>query len=362
MLTLYGLKVSYFTGKMEAYLRVKGIPFRFQSMTGMQFQRDFPKKLRALQMPVVELDDGRLMTDSSPMIDWLEGETDGPSILPHAPAMAFFARLIEDYADEYLWRPAMHYRWSYWESADLLRRQIADELAGDVPLPYRLKLFNIYRRQRGIFVKGDGVSKQTWDHVEDAYLSLLAMLEPIFARRAFLFGARPCLADIGLMGPLLRHFSMDPVPSKIMRETAPHVMEWVMRVWNARLADLPEDLPDMLPEDLWPLIAQIGATHLPFLNANAAAVARGAKTHSVTAQGVTYDKLPSSAYRVWCLENLHKAYAGLEGAAKAHVDAVLDTTGAAAALHEKSGLKSGYNETGQVPFGAKSRAVFHHFS
>ncbi|MGC6521446.1 MAG: glutathione S-transferase N-terminal domain-containing protein, partial [Candidatus Micropelagos thuwalensis] len=152
MLTLYGLKVSYFTGKMEAYLRVKGIPFRFQSMTGMQFQRDFPKKLGALQMPVVELDDGRLMTDSSPMIDWLEGETDGPSILPHAPAMAFFARLIEDYADEYLWRPAMHYRWSYWESADLLRRQIADELAGDVPLPYRLKLFNIYRRQRGIFV------------------------------------------------------------------------------------------------------------------------------------------------------------------------------------------------------------------
>lgn len=28
MLTLYGLKISYFTGKMEAYLRAKQIPCR----------------------------------------------------------------------------------------------------------------------------------------------------------------------------------------------------------------------------------------------------------------------------------------------------------------------------------------------
>lgn len=235
MLTLYGLKVSYFTGKMEAYLRAKRIPFAFQSITATQFMKSFPAQLGALQMPVIELADGRLMTDTTPMIDWLEGQYPDRPIVPEDPAMAFFARLIEDYADEYLWRPAMHYRWSYWESAELLRRQIVDELARDVPLPGFLKRWRTYRRQRDFFVRRDGVNAATWGHVEQAYLRLLEILDPIFARRDYLLGGRVTLADIGLMGPLLRHFSMDPVPSKIMRETAPHVMAWVMRVWTSEI-------------------------------------------------------------------------------------------------------------------------------
>ena len=32
------------------------------------------------------------------------------------------SRLLEDYADEWLWRPAMHYRWSY--EADARRAAI----------------------------------------------------------------------------------------------------------------------------------------------------------------------------------------------------------------------------------------------
>ena len=356
MLTLYGLKVSYFTGKMEAYLRAKRIPFTFQSMTAKQFMQEFPEKLGALQMPVMQLADGRLMTDSTPMIDWLEREYPDRAILPEDPALAFFARLIEDYADEYLWRPAMHYRWSYWESAQLLRWQIVDEIGRDVPVPGFLKRWRTYRRQRDFFVRRDGVNGQTWDHVEDAYLGLLRMLDPVFARRDFLLGDRVTLADIGLMGPLLRHFSMDPVPSKIMRETAPHVMAWVMRVWTAGDRDW-GTLPETLPEDVYPLIAQICQTHLPSLNANAAAVAEGAAFYAVSLQGTAYDKLPSSHYRVWCLQELQRHYHALDAAAKAKVDAVLGD--GRAHLLEKDGVKSGYNEDGAAPFGAQSLAVHH---
>lgn len=361
MLTIYGVKVSYFTGKMEAYLRMKEIPFRYCAITMTQFEKTFPKILGAQQIPVIELDDGRFMTDTSPMIDWFEGEYRDQPILPSSPAMAFFARLIEDYADEYLWRSAMHYRWSYSESGDLLSRQLVNEAMDDIHLPKWIKNRMIYRRQLSTFVKGDGVTRHTWAHVEDAYLRLLAILDPILAKRSFLFGARPCLADVGLMGPLLRHFSMDPVPSKIMRENAPHVMEWVMRVWNAKLSELPDDLPTMLPDDLKPLIRQIGETHLAALNANADAAVAGQKTHSAVLQGTQYENLPSSHYRVWCLTELHRHFAKLVGEDKAHVEAVLRETGAMAHFTEKTGLTSNYNEDGQIPFGSQSLAVFPHF-
>ena len=360
MLTLYGLKISYFTGKMEAYLRAKRIPFAFQSITAKQFMQEFPKQVGALQMPVVALADGRLMTDSTPMIDWLEGAYPDRPILPEDPAMAFFARLIEDYADEYLWRPAMHYRWSYWESAELLRRQIVDEIGRDVPLPGFLKRWRTYRRQRDFFVRRDGVNAQTWDHVEQAYLRLLAMLDPILARRDYLMGGRVTLADIGLMGPLLRHFSMDPVPSKIMRETAPHVMAWVMRVWTAGDRDWGE-LPDAVPQDLTPLITEIGETHLASLNANAAAWADNPKLgfYDMTLQGTAYKKVPLSHYRVWCLEELQRHYQALDAAARDRVDGVLAAGGVDNALLAQDGVKSGYNENGTAPFGENSLAVHH---
>ncbi len=359
MLTLYGLKISYFTGKMEAYLRAKQIPFEYQSMTAKQFMTEFPAETGALQMPVMRLADGRLITDSTPMIDWLEGEYPARPILPADPGLAFFARLIEDYADEYLWRPAMHYRWSYWESAQLLRRQIVDEIGLDVPVPGFLKRWRTYRRQRDFFVRRDGVNAQTWGHVEDAYLGLLRMLDPIFARRDYLLGGRVTLADIGLMGPLLRHFSMDPVPSKIMRETAPHVMAWVMRVWTAGDRDWGDELPNELPQDVLPLIKQIGETHLVSLNENARAHENGAAFYSVTMQGTYYDKLPVSAYRVWCLEELQRHYFALPQAAQKTVSDILKSQNALDVLLAEQNIVSGYNRDGAAPFGKGSLAVHH---
>jgi hypothetical protein len=54
-LTVYGSKVSYYTGKLEAYLRYKEIPYRFQAMTAEHFNHIVPDKTGAQQMPAVEL-------------------------------------------------------------------------------------------------------------------------------------------------------------------------------------------------------------------------------------------------------------------------------------------------------------------
>jgi hypothetical protein len=90
-------------------------------------------------------------------------------VIPGDPLQAFVSRLVEDYAEEWLWRPAMHFRWSYRQDALLLSRKIADELLRGIPLPGSLKRFVMRQRQGGFYVRRDGVNRETWDHVEAIY-------------------------------------------------------------------------------------------------------------------------------------------------------------------------------------------------
>ena len=55
-------------------------------------------------MPLVELLDGRFMTDTTPMIAWFEAQHPEPPVIPRDPLLAFASRLLEDYAEEWLWR------------------------------------------------------------------------------------------------------------------------------------------------------------------------------------------------------------------------------------------------------------------
>mgnify|MGYP000341698698 CR=1 FL=1 len=358
MVKVYGLKVSYFTGKLEGYLRYKEIPHEFVSMTVKQFTKTIPAKTGAMQMPAVELVDGRWMTDTSPMIDWFELQHPKHPILPADPVQAFLCRLIEDYADEWLWRPAMHYRWSYPVSSKLLARQIVDEMTRDVPAPAWLKRRRTEKRQHLNFVVRDGVTKDTWANVEQGYTTLLSILNKVFEVRPFLFGDRPTLADIGLFGPLFRHFSMDPKPAVIMRETAPGVMAWVYRLWNARASKLDGEFVSGVPMDLMSLFREIAETHLEALNANALAYARGDKLYNVDIQGAPYQNLQTSQYRVWCLEQLQQRFNEVPDAKKDELSNVLEASGCLEPLMRITDLDSGYNLNGEAPFGETSLPVF----
>jgi glutathione S-transferase len=354
---VYGLKVSYFTGKLESYLRYKEIPHEFCTATSEYFRKILPEKTGALQVPAVELPDGRWMTDTSPIIDWFETQYREHPILPVDPVQAFLARLIEDYADEWLWRPAMHYRWSYPTSSKLLRRQIVDEMGVDANAPNWVLRLVTERRQYRNFVAMDGVNDATRAHVEQGYLNLLSTFSDILKHRPFVFGQRPSLADIGLMGPLLRHFSMDPVPAVIMRETAPAVMEWVYRMWNAKASQIEGGFVDGVPDDLSPLLKEIGETHLQNLCANAEAWASGKASFGVALQRTQYTDVPTSRYRAWCLEKLQRRFKELDDASRATVTKLLEQQGCLEPLLHVKEPRSNYDPDGQAPFG-RSIAVY----
>lgn len=347
MLKLYGCSVSYFTGKLEAYFRYKGLAYELIPAV--------PEALRersgAAQMPALELPDGRWLTDSTPIIDWFEQQHPNHPIMPAEPLMGFVGRLIEDYADEWLWRPAMHYRWSYAADRELLSRKLGDELLADKSWPGWVKRLAIRNRQLGTFVKGDGIDKASAKHAEQSYFRVLDCLSAVLQQRPFLLGERPSLADMGLMGPMLRHFSHDPTPAALMQQRAPLVWEWVARMWNAKGEDHGDTVLLTEPDEpLMALLQEIGRTHLPYYVQNAEAFAAGQSRFDATIEQVLYPKARVSRYRVWCLEQLRGHFDELNDSVQGQLEQLLKQAGCWQPFWQAEGLNSRFNIENKVPF------------
>jgi len=340
-LTLYGSTISYFTGKLEAALRYKEIAYRLVPMRSQEQRGLIPKATGVFQMPALQLEDGRWLTDSTGILQWLDQAYPQYPLMPQDPVLRFVSLLLEDYADEWLWRPAMHYRWHYAGDATRLSRHISEELLSDMPGPEWLKQFFVRQRQRRLFTVGDGVSAQTLAHVEGIYLRTLDTLESIFAARPFMLGERPSLVDIGFFGPMFRHFSQDPTAAAILHARAPLTKAWVARMWASRGSLALGYWEQAAPADWAPLLRDVGEAYLPYLLANAKAVAQGQSRFDVTVQACTYRQVRTSRYRLWCLELLQHHFAALSESQRADLKSVLGDSGITQALRAKLPTRSG---------------------
>ncbi len=346
---LYGVTVSYFTGKIETYLRYKGIAYDWDQPFG---DRERIMKLAgAMQVPLIELDDGRWLQDSTPMIRYFEKEHPDRPVLPQDPVVRFIALLIEDYADEWLWRSAMHYRWSFPRGRALLGRILVEEITGHMKfLPASLRRLIMRTRQRVGYVVNDGVTRETVAHVEQGYHNALANMTRLLEDNPYLLGKTPSVADIGLMGPMLRHFSQDPDPAQIMRYEAPAVFEWVARTWNAGATTGATEFNWSIPDSAQPMLQEIAETHLVQLRENAAAFHRGESLFEMTVQGCHYRKITVSQYRVYCLERLREEFDLLDEQAKAAVKALLAYPGSELLWDRSQAADSGHDVERLAPF------------
>jgi len=333
-LIVYGTTASYYTGKLEAYLRAKGISYRLEAFTRLNMERCV-QHTGIMQIPQVECPDGSWLVDTTLILDHLEQVHPHPAVSPRDPALKFISRLLEDFADEWLWRPAMYYRWVFPETARLMSAWLAEHLEQS-KLPMWMKRRYWRRRQYKRFVAGDGVTETTRNSVETAYLETLAALEPIFDNRPYLLGERPTEADFGFFASLFRHFFSDPAPARLMRAQAPAVQQWVARMWNLtpeRIAS--QTLPEDLPQDLAGLLKLVTRDYLPYLAANANAYAEGKRQVSYAVQGVLFED-PVKPYRVWCRDRLQRFATELDAVALARVQQALGSGAPITALMEPS--------------------------
>ncbi|MDP3404127.1 MAG: glutathione S-transferase family protein [Brevundimonas sp.] len=323
MLIVHGLDLSYFTGKLEGYLRAKGLAYRLQEMDTRAFRR-LGRITGVRQMPQLELPDGRWMTDTVRIMDTLEVEHPEPTLTPADPVCALIAGLIETFGDEHLWRPALYYRWACADDARLMSGRLAQGMLRDVPGPLALKRQFILMRQRAHYLRGEGVTATNRLEIEADYLDLLDALEPVLRRRDWVLGPAPTRADIGLFGPLFRHFHCDPTPGRILRARAPAVAAWVTRLWALEGVPAADARSlDQIPDDLAPLFALIRTRFLPELVANAMAVATGQGDVVHHLSRTAPIRYRSNPYRAARLARLQRDHVALETPARARVTAIL---------------------------------------
>lgn len=335
---LIGAPVSYYTAKVRAYLRYKQIP-HFEVQATREVYRDVIVPRTGVRfIPVLITADDVAVQDSAAIIDHLEARHAGPNIVPQDGVARVIAALLETYADEWLVLPAMHYRWNVPEN-----RAYAMEEFGRLSLPTAT-----LEEQRAVGEKlagpfagalpALGVSASTVAAIEQSYEALLDELNAHFATNNFLLGELPCRGDFALFGPLYAHLYRDPASGRMMRERAPRVAEWVLRMRDPE----PSGADHVCAPTLEPILARMFREFGPVLQGTWTKLAdarpdpdgflpRAIGRHSFRLQDATGERAiyPFNAYR---FQSAQDAYGKLTDAERLRADALLERAGGLALM------------------------------
>ena len=346
---LYKMDVSYFSGKVEAYLRYKGIPYEgIECLDDMKALQRVGQHTGVQKVPAIEMPDGLWLHDTTPMMQWLEQKHGGLCVLPTDPALRFVALLIEDYADEWLWRPAMWWRWMPKSSRVALGRRIAKVFSK--PLAGSLGFYFAHRQMKE-WLWDDGVTRDNIDDVRDMLFRELEFLEPLFEEQPFILGSHPSVADFGYFASFFRHFGNDPISAEVVRREGPNTHEWLGRLWNAKPNKLSKQQEWVWPKaPYWqPLLARIAQDYLPYLHQNALAFQAGQKRFDHHGTTFIFKQTKTTHYRVWCRQELQREFTMLTQEDQSRVTALFENAGGLATLHQDGVIYSGMTEQFQLP-------------
>jgi glutathione S-transferase len=228
--TLHGWHLSYYTGKVLAYLRYKGLPFRGPEVNAWTLMRHIPQRFGAAVMPVLVTPEGEWIQDSSDIIDRLEQRHPSPSIHPQDPVLRFASYLMEAWGDEW-WVPiAMHSRWNYPENYPLFEHDAGTQLLPGWPaFMQRALVRRVANTLRGM-LPAVGVRAAQNATLERWTLTLLDQLDTHFRAQPFLFGNAPALGDFGLVATMYGHLGRDPWPAREWIAPRPHLRAWIDRM------------------------------------------------------------------------------------------------------------------------------------
>ncbi|HEY2591453.1 MAG TPA: glutathione S-transferase family protein [Steroidobacteraceae bacterium] len=334
---LYGAEISYFTGKVRAYLRWKDLPFVEVLADATAYREVIVPRVGFPVIPVVITPGDETLQDSTDIIDELERRHGDPAVYPTTPVQRLVALLLELYGDEWLVIPAMHYRWHR-------NREWAVRSFGALSAPAATpeEQEAIGARRAAPFANAAvllGAAPHMHAAIESSYESLLAELDRHFAACAYLLGDRPSIGDFGLIGPLYAHQYRDPESGELMRRRAPHVARWVERMQHPpapRSGHFMAD--DAIAPTVMPVLERMMREQLPVLVDSArllrewlathpgARIPRVIGTHDYELGGARGPRIVRP-YSLWMLQRARDAYEHLSGADREAADGVLRAVG-----------------------------------
>ncbi len=267
--TLYGWHLSYFTGKVLCYLRYKRIPFDDQPVDMLTLMHRIKRETGEVVMPVLRTPDNEWLQDSSHIIDRMEAQFPDRPVIPVTPVQRFTAYLIEAWGDEW-WIPvAMHTRWTYPENYALFESDAGSALLPRLPrFLQRMAVKKVAGTLRAM-LPAVGVRREQFAVMDAWTTQMLDLLDSHFAVQPFLLGARPTLADYGLVGTMYGHLGRDPWPARELIAPRKNLHAWLQRMAHPTASNSDGELlaDDAIAPTLEPILRSIFTEFVPMLEA-----------------------------------------------------------------------------------------------
>jgi glutathione S-transferase len=218
-------------------------------------------------VPALETPDGEFMWDSTAMIHHLEVRFPDPAVLPADPVQRFLCYVVEDAADEWLYRTAVGSRWNIPENAAVGGFELARDISARMPVTGDQAHAAVGAHVRsscpplGVTPENIGL----W--IDDVLRPWMRVLGAHLARRPYCFGERPSLADFALFGGNAAHFVNDPACRRWLDEDAPAVVQHTHRLLEPEEEAFGGwDDPADVSETLIDVLAELGRAYLPWVS------------------------------------------------------------------------------------------------
>jgi len=325
---IFGAELSPYSVKVRSYFRYKGIPHEW-IVRSQATQQEFQKYAKLPLVPLVVTPGGEGIQDSTPIIERIEAQYPEPALQPADPTLAFLSALLEEFGDEWGNKWMFHYRWAREVDQDSAAGRLARTMMPGLSDEQYVGIAQGIKQRMVNRVWFVGSSEQTAPQIEASFRDGVALLEAQLANRAYLFGARPALADFGIWGQVYNAWT-DPTAGEIVNGS-PRLAAWVERMLDPKAEGDFEDYPS-LAATLEPLLErQVGRLFLRWSAANARAIADGSEEFSVELDGRTWSQKPQK-YHARSLAQIRQKYQALDD--RSTLDPILERTGCLAVLRD----------------------------
>lgn len=263
----YGFPSSLYSAKVRSYLIKQHIEFVERTCGDSRYLEGVVPQIGRVIAPVLETPDGELVQDTTYIIDFLEErETPRHPAYPTTPRQLAVAHALNLFGSEGLLRPAMHYRWNVdGGNAEFIEGEFKRTLATGMPPEMQSEVFRYFAGAMRAQMVQSGCAPTDGPLIEAVYKEFLELLDSHLQSSPYLLGGVPTIADYAFIGPLRAHLGRDPMPSQLMKTTAPWVYRWVERMYMpnhdaGEYLDYPEELfaGDAIPPTLRALLQFAG--------------------------------------------------------------------------------------------------------
>ena len=283
--TMWGGEHSLFTRKLQAMLSYLELDHEFRLKT-QDAGSHMEARLGTHFIPGLETPEGWFIHDTTPIGLMLNAKYTDRAIMPATPVQRIAAHLLEDWADEWFGRYAISSRWCYPYNIDHVAigfyanhiGKFMHEDLTDAEREQAAEQIKFVRDNFGLKACANrGCGPDQAAHVRRDFEQLMVHAERHYSQYQFLLGDRASLGDFTFAGLFKAHIAADPEPRSWIEGSAPGMLEYMDRVFDARTDDgqyLPDDA---LPDTLTPFFNHMRDYYHQFLVVSREALAVGEK-------------------------------------------------------------------------------------